>query len=108
MSYLGKAECMQCDYGVDVSLNRSGMAYYRCPACGVHVQQKAERGNRMLTGKTQRFVDPDAAAAARDQARETPRIAEGTPAADQSTDERPAKAAESRRASFSTFFSGNR
>lgn len=58
-NYVGKTECMQCGHEVDVSLNRAGMAYYRCAPCGVHVQQKSERGNRMLLGKTRRFAEPE-------------------------------------------------
>jgi DNA-directed RNA polymerase subunit RPC12/RpoP len=60
-NYLGKTECLQCGREVDVSLNRAGMAYYRCAPCGVHLQEKSERGNRLLLAKTRRFADPDEA-----------------------------------------------
>jgi hypothetical protein len=60
-SYVGKTECGLCEHEVDVSLNRAGMAYYRCPRCGTNLQTKGDRGNRLLLGKTRRFADPDEA-----------------------------------------------
>lgn len=92
MSYLGKSDCMQCGREVDVSLNRAGMAYYRCGPCGVFVQQKNERGNRMMLDKTRRFADPDDATETSEtpapKTRESREITEGQPA-----NEKPAKAA---------------
>jgi DNA-directed RNA polymerase subunit RPC12/RpoP len=83
-NYVGKTECLQCGREVDVSLNRAGMAYYRCAPCGVFVQQKSERGNRMLLGKTRRFADPDEAPepekSAAPEPRESREITEPKPA----------------------------
>lgn len=72
-NYVGKSECQQCGREVDVSLNRAGMAYYRCAPCGVHVQQKSERGNRLLLGKTRRFESPDDAPEPPESAAQEPR-----------------------------------
>jgi DNA-directed RNA polymerase subunit RPC12/RpoP len=83
-NYVGKTECFQCGREVDVSLNRAGMAYYRCAPCGVHVQQKTDRGNRLLLAKTRRFADPDEAPAPSEkpaqEARESREITEQKPA----------------------------
>lgn len=92
MSYLGKSECLQCGREVDVSLNRAGMAYYRCAPCGVFVQQKNERGNRMMTEKTRRFEDPDKASEAPESDAQKPRESREI-TEHQTATEKPAKAA---------------
>lgn len=83
-NYVGKTECGLCDHEVDVSLNRAGMAYYRCPRCGANMQTKGERGSRILLTKTRRFADPDDAPepvkSAAPEPRESREIAEPKPA----------------------------
>ncbi len=59
MSYLGKADCHLCDREVDVSANRSGMAYYRCAACGAKLETKHARADRALRAKVRPFDAPD-------------------------------------------------
>ncbi|UTV53229.1 hypothetical protein [Burkholderia arboris] len=60
MPYLGKGDCHVCNREVDVSENRSGMAYYRCAACGTKLQMTGTRGDRMLRQRIRPFADPDA------------------------------------------------
>lgn len=106
MPYLGKSECHQCGREVDVSENRSGMAYYRCAPCGVKVQQTSQRGHRMHLEKIRRFEDPDDATPQPEPARhapgESPGITEPQPAA--KTPQKPAK----RGNGTGFFFSGNK
>ena len=96
MSYLGFTECFQCHRQVDVSLNRAGMAYYRCAPCGVFVQQKNERGNRMMMEKVHR--EDGNLAHIPDTSREAPKTAAQEPRESreitehQTAPEKPAKA----------------
>lgn len=101
--YLGKSECHQCGREVDVSENRSGMAYYRCAPCGFRAQQSNPRGQRMQLDKVRPFEDPDAAPAAKTDEPE-PRESREIPATIPAP-AKPATAAKSRAAS-GFFFGG--
>ncbi|MCA8115683.1 hypothetical protein [Burkholderia cepacia] len=72
MPYLGKTECHVCDREVDVSENVSGMAYYRCAACGTKLQMTNPRGDRLIRQHVRVFVDPDEAPPAAPAAAEVP------------------------------------
>ncbi len=106
MPYLGKSECHQCGREVDVSENRSGMAYYRCAPCGFTVKQSNQRGDRMHRATIRRFEDPDEAPEpqnpARQPASESPGIPAQQPAAP--SPQKPAK----RGAASGFFFSGGK
>ncbi|WP_146013302.1 hypothetical protein [Trinickia symbiotica] len=77
---------------MDVSTNRSGMAYGRCAPCGFSWQLKSERGNRLLLAKVRRFEDPDAAPPAPKSAAPEPRESREIPEP-QPTPAKPATAA---------------
>jgi hypothetical protein len=80
MPYIGKADCGTCSHAVDVRSNVRGMAYYKCGRCGVSVQQKEDKGNRLFLAKVRPEADPDevlqSAPVADETPRESPRIAE--------------------------------
>lgn len=108
MPYIGKGICQnaECGRDVDVSLDRSGMAYYRCGPCGFKGWQTNERGNRKFLSTVRRDVDqdeaPPAAAAPAHEPRESREITEPQPAAKAS--QKPAK----RGTGSGFFFSGSK
>lgn len=105
MPYLGKSECHQCGREVDVSENRSGMAYYRCAPCGFTVKQSNPRGDRMHRAKVRRFEDPDEAPEPQNPARQPARESRDIPEPPAAPS--PPKAAK-RGAGSGFFFSGGK